>query len=419
MSALLFALALDASVATSTADAGRALALDAGAIEAGAVMPAGHPAMGGGQHGRGQQLEDMFEALPDNVDEDPKLPSGTIEIELRDENDKPMPGYAMSLGILHQSVAKGESREHRAATTDGAGKSRFDGLQAGSDVAYRISATREGASYGARPFNLSPGRGTRVVLHVYPATGDIKTARVVIQGVIYVDLKDDRLQVQQLYTVLNFGRMAWVPKDLLLPLPSDFTALRSQQGMSDVGVDEDKGKGAKVHGTFSPGRNDIEMSWQVPYHGSDTVDLTVGLPPHLAVLRVMAVAAPQMHLSVDGFPASQPSTDQQGQHVLVTQREAGREQPALADVRVHLSDIPTQGPGPRVVTVASLCVVLLGLVLGFKSREKRRGGDAKAERARLLAELDDLEQAHASKVVGPKTYERARREIVDAIARTL
>lgn len=405
----LLALALDASVA---ADAGTLI--DAAA----AAMPAGHPQVMP-QHGRGQSLEDMFEQLPDDVEEDANLPAGTIEIELRDENDKPMPNFGMTLGILHQSVAKGESREHRPVVVDARGRARFDGLQAGSDIAYRISSIRDGASYGARPFNLNPGRGMRVVLHVYPATGDIQAARIVIQGVLYVDLKDDRLQIQQLYTVMNFGRVAWVPKNLLLPLPSDFTALRSQQQMSDVAVEEDKGKGAKVHGTFGPGRNDIEMSWQVPYHGSDTIDLTVGLPPHLAILRVMAVAASQMHLTVDGFPAAQPGTDQQGQHVLITQKEASRDQTPMTDVRVHLTDIPTQGSGPLVVTALSACAVLFGLVLGFRTREKRRGSDAKAERTRLLAELDDLEQARASGVVGPKTYERARREIVDAIARTL
>ena len=401
-------------------DAALVMALDAvvvdTAVEAGA-MPAGHP--GAHPHGQPKQLEDMFEALPDTVDEDPSLPQGAMEIELRDESDKPMPRFGLTLGILRQSVAKGESREHRPVVTNEAGKARFDGLEVGSELAYRVSSVRDGASYGARPANLSPGRGMRVVLHVYPATPDIQSARIVIQGVLYVDLKDDRLQVQQLLTVMNFGRVSWVPKDLLLPLPSDFTALRAQQQMSDVGVDEDKGKGAKVHGTFAPGRNDIEFSWQVPYHGSDKVDLTVGLPPHLAILRVMAVAAPQMHLSVDGFPASQPGSDQQGQHVLITQREAGREESPMTDVRVHLSDIPTQGSAPLLVTLASSGAVLLGLVLAFSQRERRHGGEAKAERARLLAELDDLDRAHASGVVGPKTYENARREIVDAIARML
>jgi hypothetical protein len=259
----------------------------------------------------------------------------------------------------------------------------------------------------------------RVVLHAYPATSDIQAARVVMQGVLYLDLKDDRLQVQQLFTVMNFGRIAWVPKDLVLPLPSDFTALRAVQQMSDVGVDAVAGKGARVHGSFPPGRNDIEMSWQVPYHGSDRIDLVVGMPPHLAVLRVMAVAAPQMRLEVDGFPAAQPGTDTQGLRVLMTQREASRDEPAMASARVHLTNIPTQGVAPVVVTGIAGLTVLFGLFLAFRGRSSRKGSNPKRERARLLDELEDLERAHATGEVGPRTYERARRAIVDAIARTI
>ena len=403
-----FALALEAGVADAAAEA--------------ATLPPGHPAMQQQQqanpHGQ-QNLEDMFEAWPDTVEEDPSLPSGAMEIELRDENDKPMPRAGLTLGILKNSVAKGESREHRPVVTNDAGKARFDGLDASADIAYRVSSIRDGASYGARPFNLNPARGMRIVLHAYPATPNIAQARIVFQGVIYVDLKDDRLQVQQLYTVMNFGRVAWVPTDLVLPLPSDFTALRSQQQMSDVGVTEEKGKGARVRGTFAPGRNDVEISWQVPYHGSSKVDLTVGMPPHMAILRVMAVAAQQMHLSVEGFRAAQASTDQQGQRVLVTQKEASRDEGGMADVRIHLTEIPTQGDAPLYVTFASAGVMMLGLGLAFSKRQSGRGSDAKAERARLLAEIDDLERARAQGVIGPKTYERARRELVDAIARTL
>jgi hypothetical protein len=37
----------------------------------------------------------------------------------------------------------------------------------------------------------------------------------------------------------------------------------------------------------------------------------------------------------------------------------------------------------------------------------------------LLDELEDLERSRLSGDVGPKTYERMRRELLDALARTL
>ena len=44
--------------------------------------------------------------------------------------------------------------------------------------------------------------------------------------------------------------------------------------------------------------------------------------------------------------------------------------------------------------------------------------DLKSERQRLLGELEELERARQRSEIGPKTYERARRELLDAIART-
>ena len=55
-------------------------------------------------------------------------------------------------------------------------------------------------------------------------------------------------------------------------------------------------------------------------------------------------------------------------------------------------------------------------------RSGKRRSDARARkdsRAAFLDELADLEQAHARGDIGPKTYERARRELVDQIALTL
>jgi hypothetical protein len=54
-------------------------------------------------------------------------------------------------------------------------------------------------------------------------------------------------------------------------------------------------------------------------------------------------------------------------------------------------------------------------VLGTKKPTPR---DRQSERERLLAEIEDLEREHLAGNVGPKTYEKARRELLDALART-
>jgi len=87
---------------------------------------------------------------------------------------------------------------------------------------------------------------------------------------------------------------------------------------------------------------------------------------------------------------------------------------------VELRDIPVPGPARIIATLLASLGVLAGLGYAFTTRKSLvAGGSAKEERARLLADLEELERAHRVGDVGPKTYERARRELIDAIARTL
>ena len=401
-----------------------AFAQDDGQDEApdnGEALPAGHPHGGDATGSTG-----LFQAKPDTSNDDPSLPAGSIAVEIRDADDKPMPGVEVTLGILQQSIAKGESRRHVEATTDAAGRVAFHDLEKGSQVAYRVSVARDAATFGAMPFRLPLDKGERVVLHVYPVTHDIEGALIVMQAALFVELKDDRIQMQELLNVYNFGKTTWVPNDLVLPLPETFTALNGSQQMSDQGVDAVEKRGARLHGTFGPGRSAVEFRWQLPYAGEREVDFTAGMPPHLAAAKVLVSAADPMKVHVDGFPEPMATTDPQAGRVFETQREARREDAPIKGLHVELRDIPVAGPGRIVAT----CLAALGVMLGlaYAATSKRRDGaargprtkeQAKLDRKALLLELEELERAHRAGEVGPKTYERARREIIDAIARTL
>jgi hypothetical protein len=78
------------------------------------------------------------------------------------------------------------------------------------------------------------------------------------------------------------------------------TALSTQQSMSDRTLTLD-GTTAKLRGTFPPGESTVEYQWQVPYGETASVDLTIGMPPHVAVARAMAIAGPGNTLVVDGW----------------------------------------------------------------------------------------------------------------------
>ncbi len=357
----------------------------------------------------------MFRAPEDGAVDDPTIPKGQLDLHIVDPTGTPMPNTSVTLGILYNSVAKGESRKRVVATTDDKGIARFEHLEPGSGVAYRPMVIKEGATFSVMPFRLSESSGMRGVLHVYPVVDEIERAVVVMQTILYTEVKDDRIQIQEAFKIYNLGKSAWVPKDLIVPLPDTFTAFSTQQGMTDVAVEAVPSKGVRLRGTFGPGQHMVEFRWQLPYTGEAKISFDVGMPPHTAAARVIAPASKDMSLDVPGFPKPQSTSDGQGQRALMTEKQLRREEDALKSVNVVISGLPTEGPGKVVATLLSAGGLIVGLVLGTKKPGRR---DRSKERARLLGSLEDLERAVASGDVGPKTYERARRELLDAVART-
>lgn len=353
----------------------------------------------------------------DTANEDPSIPVGTIFVHAVDPAGAPLPQIDVTLGILHNTVAQGESRKRVVAKADASGIARFDGLELGSGIAYRAMILRDGATFSAPPFQLTPKSGVRATVHAFPVTRELPDY-VVSQVLLYAELKDDLIQIQQILKFYNFSPTAWVPDQVVFPLPPEFKAFTAQQGMTDVGldpVDADGKKGAKLRGTISPGEHEISYRWQLPYDGDATVSFDVGLPPHLASARVMAPSSQNMQLVVEGFPQARGTTDGMGQRALITERQLRRDEPPLTTMKVSLTGLPTEGPGKFVATMLASCGVLAGLVLGARKPKAR---SPKLDRQRLLDELTELEDAHARGDVGPKTYERARRECIDRIAHT-
>jgi hypothetical protein len=417
-------LAADARVAASASAPSQGLppghpALDEGGDQEG--LPAGHPQVGDAQP-RKNAVPGMFEPPQDSVQEDSSLLPNSILVEVRDPDDKPAPHETVTLGIILQSVAKGDTRKHLTATTDDAGRVVFPGMDTGSGPSYRVSITKDGGQFAATPFGIPQSKAMHVVLHVYPVTRDIERTLVVMEGFFYAELKDDRLQVEEAFNIYNLGRMAWVPENLVTGLPSGFTALKAQEAMSDQSVTAVEEQGARLQGTFAPGKHLVEYRWQLPWSGDSKLDFTLGLPPHVARMSFTALASEDMKVNVEGFPAAHAGKDRLGEAILETERQVTQREAPLAKLHVVLEDLPTPGPGRIVATCVAGVGFLVGLGFVFAARKDPSGGAStsnKSLRQQLLAELEDLERSHRAGDVGPKTYERARRELIDAIARTL
>ncbi len=339
----------------------------------------------------------VFEPPPDVEKEDPTLAPGTIAVELRDPDDRPVSNESVTLGILINSIAKGDSRKHLQGTTDARGAVVFSGLETISNIAYRVSSGYRGGSFAASPFQLGQAKSMRVVLHVYPVTRDLGSALIVCEAAVAAELKDDRIQIEEALTIYNLGRTAWQPDDVRMALPEGYTAFTAQATMIDQGVDEVGGFG-KLRGTFPPGRHPIEFRFKIPWSGDKDVDFEAGLPPHVAIARVMMPATASVKLTAADFPPAEVRHDEQGQSFLVTERKLRPDDARLTTLLDRHSRPSDRGSWRASGSRRFLAAFGIGSGLFLASVERKRPGkprerDVMRARSALLEELLGLERA--------------------------
>ena len=367
--------------------------------------------------------DDHLHAPPQNTaQETPSLPSGSIDATMLDPDGKPLANVPVTLGIVENSVAKGEARRRELAVSDGDGRVHWDKLQTGTGVAYRLSVAKDGATFAVTPFQLGPERGMEAKLYVYPVVHAIRDAVILSKGTMFIEFKDDRVQIEQVLAIANFGKTAWVPDNYTLSVPDGLQAFVGEQGMSDVAMDKVDGKNElRLRGTFAPGQQQLAYRWQLPYAGQREISIDADAPPNMAQARVLAAAAKQMRLQVEGMGDGKPD-EMQGQRMLSVEWDQLQNRAPMKAFKVRLHDIPEIGlPTWLIKTGAALSAfVALGAIAMLRGDKARNDARAKKDaRGHLLEELAELERAHATGEVGPKTYERARRDLVDRIALTL
>jgi hypothetical protein len=413
------------------ADAAAGAALPPGHPQVGEGLPAGHPPVGQGDEddegpAPGQQApRGFFMGLPDTVEDDPALPVGTLVITIKDAEDRPVPNAPVALGILHSSVAKGDSQERRAANADAAGTVRFDGMPIGAGTSYRASITNDRATFASDVFPLSDKAGKRVVVHVYPASANMADVRVAMVANVFVTLREDALVVEQSFNVFNVGKVAWIPDQAQVGLPAGYKAFNKPEAMSDVRFEEQKGQGARLFGTVGPGQHEAGFRYQVPLEGEEKQTLRIALPQRVIEARVFAEASKSMGLSVAGFPAAQLTQGRDGRRVLITQKQVMTTGERGVDaLEITISGLPTPGWGRSIAAWAAGLMALGALAFVFSMRAAGDGAvpdDARKDlleaRDALLDEFVALEKAHRKGDIGPNTYDRLRRALLDALAR--
>jgi hypothetical protein len=378
-------------------------------------------AAGGDPHGHGGEGRPAMPRQSESR-EDASLAPGTIAVEVRDGMGKPLADTDVTLGIVINSVAKGESRKRLSGKTNAEGVVLFPDLEIASINAYRASVAKDGASYAAPPFGLPKVGGMRATIIVYPVEAVPAVKSMAVQGFVFIEIKDEVMVIEELFRVFNLGQTTWLPKDVVIALPEGFKALNAQKQMSDIGVDPVPGQGVRLRGTFAPGQNEVSFRYQVPHDGTSEVTLPLGLPPNVQSMQVVVEATKGLAVTVPGFPPTMMKTGENGVRLIGTVRETERVDPAFRSIEVKLSNVPTKPWGRYGAAGIALGLAALGLSFVVQKRkpsvdEQREERDELiAARNRVLVEIDALETAHEAGEVGPKTYERVRRELVDALA---
>ena len=387
----------------------------AGAAPAGA-MPPGHPGVAAAaKAGMGGPIPE------DTVTPAAELPSTTIEARLVDPDDQPIAGADVRLGIMFQKIAEGESRSEMHAKTGPDGVARFDGLKGGTNYSYRVTTKSGPAEFASSPFGLKESGGMRVQLHVYPIVENINESMVGMRGIFYIETRDDVFSIEGIFRVMNLGRTAWIPKDVVLGLPNGFKAFSGGETMFDSRIVALEGRGAKLEGTFPPGQRDLNFRFQVPKPAETSAVFSFAPAPRTVEVRVIAVASKSMGLDVEGFEATQSGTGPSGDHVLVSRKAAGRNDPQLGPFVVTLTGLSVPGPGRWVAALIALGIAVAGALAAagrwrLASTEKLESDRARACNL-LLDELVQLTRAKERGEVGPRTHEQTRRTLMDALAR--
>ncbi|HVJ20390.1 MAG TPA: carboxypeptidase-like regulatory domain-containing protein [Polyangiaceae bacterium] len=388
----------------------------AGAAPAQPAQPAAANPHAANPHAAPQRPQDRSAPAAD-------LPPGSVEATIHDASGAPQAGLEVRLGILFETVAEGQSRDSKTARTDAEGRVRFDGLKFGSSHSYRVTLKYADAQYGSMPFNLREDSGQRVLLHVYPSSSEFSKVAVRMQGFLYIAPRDDLFQFEVLYRVFNLGDVTWLPRNVVITLPKDFKAFRAEEGMTDAKFEVVEGRGAKLSGTFPPGQTQLSFRFQAPKGSDDTMAFDVDLPKGVAEMRVIAEANPTMTLQVDGFESTQSDVAQNGTRVLVTRKLVQRKDEDVGGFTAVITGLPQPGLGRWFAVAIAFVLAGIGLAsargLFDKGSDTGGGADEDREHARtlILDQLVALERSRQAEAIGPRAYQRAHQELLDALAR--
>lgn len=346
---------------------------------------------------------------------DESIAAGTVRTTVVDEQDQPVEGASVRIGIMEQ----GGKRSQEVCSTDGRGICAVDSLPTGSIHSYRVSVSYEGAKYGSTPFRLDGSQGYAVRIRRLPTTTDSQRLLQIL-GRTMLEFKDDRMRVSQESRLTNLGDAAYVfpPEGLLVQLPKGFLVFDSRAVMTDQRIVADD-EGFRIFGSLPPGRVALTWGYELPLTGS-TFEFVHTVPFRTIEYDVLTDYVEGISLSVEGF-APPVLHEHRGRPIYWAKLVRRPSDPPLNELRLQLTGIPSGTVLPLVAAVLAVLLIFVGVALTVTATDQTAFLErARAHRRnRLLEEAAQLEKDLRSGEVGPKFHERRRHEIVDELAALL
>jgi hypothetical protein len=355
------------------------------------------------------------------------VPASTVDAVVLDENDQPIANVPVTLSLLRQSVAQGDTRTMRTETSDAAGHVRFSGLQTTSDWSYQVKVQAQAeanatATYGSPAFNLMGNTGWMVRIHRFPVTTRFEDLIAGFEFVVAsLDIREDAIEVGMEFNLVNLSPKAWsLGSGLDLGLPTGFKGLRASETMDDLKVEPIEGKGAHWTGAFPPGQWTVQYDFKLPYDGESGYDVELPMPSRVLNAAVRVAGRKGTVVRVDGFDAPKEDIAPNGARFLTAMKRGDPNNP-IQRLSIHVTGLPEPGPEKWAAILIGLGGLLAGIyALARVSPESAAPAPIrKRMRNRLLEDIVALEKAHRAGEVGPKGYAAERARLLAAIADTL
>jgi hypothetical protein len=237
-----------------------------------------------------------------------------------------------------------------------------------------------------------------------------------------LSLKDDVIVVQYEALLANPSPIAWLA-DYSIVMPPGFKAFTGEDDAVPATIASETS--VRLKGTVRPGGAIVRFRFHVPHHNEPNVDIPLALPPRTTRILVAAEASKKMGLTADGFPKEAERVRDRGRTLLKLEKQwTPRDgENFLTKANIHLTGLPTRGLIPW-IAAALAGATATGAIAYALTRNPKAGvlaadtrQDLLEAKEAMLGEIVALERAHQRGEIGPRSYDRLRKAMLDALAR--